>query len=221
MSTSSLFQVKDCAITIIATGIKARMLSELRDKLAIIHPGCIYFHFWGGRLSTQFEYRDYHNDFAHWAHKYLHDDYLGERLELINPADFDHLENLRAHLLEIVDDRLDELEYIPGTGHEYQFHFIRSEIVVTNTKLQMAQPQELVQIIPKLSTSSLFYHFIDARRRNESGEDDFTVWLKSYNGKYAALLDKIKAVDPYLISLANVHAKLNIITSEYFLKDVK
>lgn len=213
------FQVKDCAITIISTGIKARMLSEFRDKLAIINPGSIYFHFWGGRLSTQFEYRDYHNDFAHWAHKCMHDDFLGERLELVNPTDYVNMESLRTHLLEIIDDRLDEIDYVPGSTHEDQFHFIRSEIVVTNSKFQMKDPKELVQTIPKLSTSSLFYHFIDARRRNDSGEDDFSIWLKSYNGKYSELLEKIKSIDPYFISLTNVHAKLNIIVSEFFLKD--
>ena len=44
------FYVKDCVLAAISTGESAGSLIELRDKLSVVHPGCIYYHFSGRAL---------------------------------------------------------------------------------------------------------------------------------------------------------------------------
>lgn len=213
----SPFYVKDCALASIATGIKARSLLELRDKLLTVPAGSIYFHFWGGRLRTSFEHHEYHNDFSYWVHRSLHDDILAERLELLDPHQFADIEELRSELVELVDDRLDEREWVPWVKIEDQFHFIDSRIVVFQTRHRIVEPIEMVRILPLLTRSSLFYHVIDAARRTVSHTDDFCEWLSGFPENYQELINAIKRIDPYLISLSALQNKLLEITTAYFL----
>lgn len=213
------FTIKDCSLASIATGVKAQMLNDFRDKLAVIDPGSIHFHFWNSRLRTSFEHHEYLNDFAYWVHKFLNDDYLSERLALINPSDFPDIESLRNELIEIIDERLDEIEFIPWAKYENQFHFITSKIIVFDTHYIIKEPQDLQWVIPHLSKASLFYHFIDARRRTEGASDDFSTWLKDLNHQYEELIGEFKKIDPYLVSLSDLKTKLLTIVNQFFSKE--
>ncbi len=210
------FDVKDCALSAIATGEKAQSLLELREKVSTIHPNSIYYHFWGGRLRTSFEHHEYHNDFSSWAHTQLHDDILAERLELLNPQDYESLEELRSELVDIIDNRLDEREYIPISKSEEKFQFIKSHLVIFQTRHQFNQPSDLISVLPLLTNSSLFYHFIDATRRTPNGTDDFTLWLNGFGEKYHDLIEEFERIDPYFISLTNLKTRLIEISTEYF-----
>lgn len=212
------FYVKDCALASIATGLNARSLIELKDKLSTIHPSSIYYHFWGGRLRTSFEYREYHNDFSSWVHYSMHDEILAERLELLNPHEFENIEELRSTLIEIIDDRLDEREILPWVITENKFHFVQYKIVIFQTRHQINTPSDLVHVIPLMTRSSLFYHMIDAARRTPNHTDDFSQWLSLYQDEYQDLINAIKRVDPYLLSLTDLQSKLLDITMAYFLK---
>lgn len=217
-SSRDPFCVRSCALSILATGEKAGTLMELRDKLFATHLGCVYYHFWGAHLHSQFIYPEYHNDFAAWAHRSLHDDILAERLSVIDPTGYENLESLRLDLIEVVEHRLEEKEIVPWTTKENQFHFIRSKIVVFNTPHSITLPEELVSIIPTLSTSSIFYHFIDARRRTPQQGDDFSTWLASFGTGYDELIHHIKDIDPYYLSLMELKSELSKIVTTYFKK---
>jgi hypothetical protein len=60
-----------------------------------------------------------------------------------------------------------------------QFHFVRSQMVVFDTDGKIEEPEELVEAVPKMSVGSIFYHFIDARRRSPEMMDDFHTWVRS------------------------------------------
>ena len=76
------FVVRDCALAAIATGVTAETLRELRLTVRTIHPGSIYYHFWGGLLRPRFDDPEYHNDFAIWARTDLGDRILAERARM-------------------------------------------------------------------------------------------------------------------------------------------
>ncbi len=211
------FQIKDCALAAIATGFKAQSLLGLRERLAALPANWMYYHFWGGRLRTSFEHREYHNDFSFWSHQCLHDDILAERLELLNPTDYPNMEALISDLIEIIDNRIDEREIISWSKPEEQFHFIRSKIFVFHTNHSINHPRELVNVFPLLSRSSLFYHFIDSARRVPERIDDFSLWLLEYKDEYQDLIAELRKIDPYFISLAHLQAKLTKIATDYFL----
>jgi len=202
------FAIKDCALAIVATGRRAQTLRELRDILRDIHSGCIYHHFWGTLLRPQFSDREYNNDFATWCHHSLHDNRVAERLAVIDPADFIDLEELRRELIEVIEERLDETELMLFARADQQFHFTRSVIVVFDTNRRLALPAGLVSVLPELSVGSIFYHFVDARRREPIGVDDFRAWLLGLGPEYEGLCAALAEVDPYFESLFALRDRL-------------
>jgi hypothetical protein len=195
------FIVKDCALIALATGQKAQNLKELRDNLQRVESSSLYYHFWGGLLHAGFEEREYGNDFAEWVRHSLHDAVLAERLGVIDPSDFDNLELMRQSLVDIIEERLDEIEVLTWVPVDRQYQFIRSQIVVFNTDRSAQTPELLADIIPRLSASSVFYHFIDARQRLPDAEDDFRAWLSAWGDRYGDLRRQLAAIDPYFTTL--------------------
>ena len=209
------FAVKDCALIAIATGERAHNLRELRDRLETTRPGCIYHHFWGGLLRPSFDDPEYQNDFAVWAYHGLRDRFLAERLALIDPTEFADMEELRRELIEIIEERLDENELVPWSSAHQQFHFIRSQIVVFDTRIRLTKPEQLKQYTANLTVGSIFYHFVDARRRTANRSDDFSEWIKGFGDSYEKLLEQIGALDPYFKSLTELRSQLSQIFEEY------
>lgn len=210
------FLVRDCALIALATGRKAQSAKELRDHLLSVHPGCIYYHFWGGRLEHRFEEREYNNDFAAWAYRALHDLTLAERLSVIDPVDYSDLELLRQELVDIIEERLDETEIIAWTRHDEQFEFTRSQIVVFDTEQRVMRPEDLVDAVPAMSTGSVFYHFIDARRRGTAAPDDFSGWVSAFGPRYAGLQAALAEIDPYFVTLPELRDAVTAAVRRYF-----
>jgi trehalose synthase len=203
------FLVKDCALAVVATGRKAQTLRELRDILRDVHPGSIYHHFWGTLLRPQFAEREYNNDFASWCHNSLHDDRMAERLAVIDPADYSDLEALRQELIEVIEERLDETQQLLFAQGDQQFNFSRSVTVVFDTQRRLEYPEELVDVVPTLSVGSIFYHFVDARRREPASIDDFRAWLDAFGSEYEGLSADLATVDPYFESLFTLRQRLS------------
>ncbi len=210
------FVVKDCALIAIATGKRAGNLRELRALLRDVDLGSIYYHFWGGLLRPKFDDPEYHNDFAIWVRHALHDKVLAERLSLIDPKEFSDLENLRQELLEIIEERLDEIDYSPGAPRDHQFEFIRSQIVIFNTQKTVIKPRNFVNELPQMSVGSVFFHFVDSRRRSPEANDDFSTWLKNFGNKYNELCEIIKEIDPYYSSLTELRNELAAAFHNFF-----
>ena len=210
------FRIRDCALAAIATGRRAQNLREFRDILYDVHPESIYYHFWGGLLRPRFVDREYNNDFAGWARHSLHDKVLSERLAVVDPNDFPDIENLRQELLDVIEERLDENEHVPWTKSDQRFEFIRSQIVVFDTGVTLAKPEDLATVADQLSPASIFYHFIDARRRTGDGDDDFRAWLGGYRPAYDELCDQLAGVEPYFQSLTELGQQIAGIFKAYF-----
>ncbi len=209
------FVVKDCDLLAIATGQRAHNLRELHDRLEQADPACVYYHFWGGLLRPHFDDPQFPNDFAAWASRGLHDHVLAERLGIINPADFDSLEELRREVLEVIEERLDEVETVTWAPRDGQFHFIHSKIVVVDSGRRIDEPKQLKKLVPELTRGGVFYHFIDARRRLEDGHDDFSAWLAGFGDRYQAVIDGLGAVDPYFNSLTETRDRIAAVLAEH------
>jgi len=198
----------------IATGRRAQTLRELRNVIRDVHPGSIYHRFWGTLLRTQPD-REYNNDFAAWCYRSLHDGPAAERLAVIDPAMYSDLEELRQEIIEVIDERLDETELMLFTQGDQQFYFARSIIVVFDTHRVAADPRELLAALPQMSVGSIFYHFIDARRQEPIGKDDFQMWLTGFGDKFAPLVDAIATIDPYFESLFVIRDRLTQVFKEF------
>jgi hypothetical protein len=209
------FAVKDCTLAAIATGRRAQNLRELRDRLEEINPDYLDFHFWGGLLRPRFDDPEYNNDFASWARHALHDTKLAEQLGVIDPAAFPSNDALRHELIDIIEERLDETEFLNWASRDQQFHFVRAQIVVFDTGRRLNSPQQLAVAMPTLSLGSIYYHIVDARRREPHNMNDFHAWVRQFGEPYTELCAQLAAIDPYFVTLRELRAQLALITRDY------
>jgi len=205
---NSSFKLKDCVIVMLSTGYRAQNLREFRNGLTEVHPDSIYHHFWGRFLQPSFDEPEYNNDFASWVVHGLNEKALAERLSTIDPAHYPDVESLRSKVIETVEERLDESEYVTWSGADQQFHFLRSKLIILDIGLEVHTPEELGKAIKDISLGSIYFHFIDARRRTESHKDDYTEWLAGLGKKYKPLINSIQAIDPYFSSLKMIRRSL-------------
>ena len=202
------FAVRDCALIAIATGQYAYTLAELRDRLEIIPLSCIYYHFWGGLLRPKFDKPGIRTILPYGSTMVFATKPLAERMSLIDPRIYHDLEDLRSELIDILEERIDESELLPWMKANQRFYFVRSQTVVFDTRVRLDTPELLGEHIPHMSLGSVFYHFIDARRRPPWGRDDFTHWVSGFGDDYAELAEQISQIDPYFTSLVELRDEL-------------
>ena len=213
------FAVKDCALITIATGVKVQNLKEFAAALKDIPLGSIYHHFWGRLLRPMFDEPEYNNDFASWAYRGLHDKDLAEQLSMVIPTDYRDLESLRQEMVEVVEMRLDDFEYVPWAKADQQFYFLKSQIVIFDTGIRYHHPNELMPQIMSLTTGSIYYHFIDARNRTADRIDDFSSWLQGFADEFKELEHCLCAIDPYFSSLKEIRQIINNTFSTFFTRE--
>jgi hypothetical protein len=60
-----------------------------------------------------------------------------------------------------------------------------------------------------MSHTSIFYHFVDARRRTPDHVDDFSTWLTDWDRDgFAGLCLTLAGIDPFFRSLVETRAEL-------------
>ena len=129
--TREAFEVKDCALITLATGLRAQTLRELADRVEQCPQASIEYHFFSSQLRPSFDDPEYHNDFALWARDALRDQPLAERLAMLDPLQYDDPEALRQALLDVIEERLSETDLVPWAPREHEFIFLRAQTVVT------------------------------------------------------------------------------------------
>ena len=201
---SEEFRLRDCALITISTGEQAQNLRELRDRLIVTHNGCIYYHFWGVLLRHTYIDPEYQNDFAVWASRALHDHVIAERLSLIDPNIYPTMDDLRREVVEIIEQHLYDREHVPWARTGDQFQFTRSQIVVFDTARKVARPEDMSELIRRMSLGSIFYHFVDSRRRTSEKLNDFSIWLSDFGNDYQPLINTLNSIDPYFTTLSSL-----------------
>lgn len=202
------FRIMDCALITLATGRAAQNLRELRDRMADAPTSSIYHHFYESVLRPTFDDPEYRNDFALWARRFLRDIVLSERLAAIDPTGFPDVEDLRRALLEVIEERLSEITYIPWVPAGEEFHFLRSQVVVLDTGLRAETLADLGARIPTLPTGAVFFHFIEARRRPPIGLDDFSAWLLDQGPECDRVIQRLAGIDYYMWSLPRIRDRI-------------
>jgi uncharacterized protein DUF5752 len=198
------FRFLDCALTILSLGRSAQNLRELRDRVAEVPVQSLSHHFYETLLRPTFDDPEYRNDFALWARRALNDHALAERLGVIDPLEFATLEDLRHHVLDIVEDRLAEIPQGEVCRPGQELYFLRSQAVIVDTGLRAETPEEMAARIPSLSTGSIFYHFVEGRRRPPLQQDDFSAWLAEWGPGLDGCRQRIAAIDFHLWSLSEL-----------------
>ena len=199
------FEVKDCALISRMAGLDTAInFRELRERVKVSSIECLFHHFCETAIRPSFDDPEFHNDFAIWSARDLSDRVLAERLGIINPYNFENLEEVRQLVVDTLDERLAELPDIPRVKKGNDFRFMRAVTVVFDTKVKIEKPDELIDAITNMNLSSLYYHYVEARRRTKERTDDFTVWIKGFGKGCESLLNALAEIDFYFMSLSEL-----------------
>jgi hypothetical protein len=210
------FEVKDCALLARMSGLPpAFNLRELRERVAACSENVLFHHYCETTLRSTFDNPDYRNDFAVWSKLYLGDRVLAERLGILDPYSFPSLGELRAATLEVIDERLGELTMIPWARPGDEFFFMEATTVIFSAGMRIAHPSELADAIRKMTNGSVYFHFLEARRRPPFGKDDFTSWLleNEDGGRNRLYIEALASIDIYFHSLADLRKELAALLS--------
>lgn len=203
------FVVMDCVLLTRMSGLpEAASLREVRERIAICSENVLYHHFFETLLRPSFDYPDYHNDFAVWAKLHLADPVLAERFGILDPCAFASLEELRVAILDIIDERLNALPSAPAVSRGAEFYFFEADTVVFDTGDRICTPTELAKAVARMTTGSLFFHFIEARRREPLGMDDFTAWLGQFGDEGAACREALAGIDFSFLTLSELRDEI-------------
>jgi len=216
------FEVKDCALLTRMSGLSPAInLRELRDRIAVCGENVLFHHFCETTLRGTFDNPDYRNDFAVWSKLYLGDRVLAERLGILDPYEFSSLGELRAATLEVIDERLGESTTILWARSGDELYFMEATTVVFDTGIRISHPGEFAAAIGAMTGGSVYFHFLEARRRPPIGKDDFTAWLLENNGgeKNRTYIEALARIDFYFHTLVHLRRELTKVLSA--LEDTK
>jgi hypothetical protein len=205
------FEVKDCALLTRMSGLPPAVnLRELRERIAVCGENVLFHHFCETTLRATFDNPDYRNDFAVWSKLYLGDRVLAERLGILDPYSFPSLGDLRAATLDVIDERLGELTMIPWARSGDEFFFMEATTVMFSAGIRISRPSELADAIRKMTNGSVYFHFLEARRRPPFGKDDFTTWLleNEDGGRNRPYIEGLASIDFHFHSLADLRKEL-------------
>jgi len=201
------FAVYDCSLARRAVGQSCSNLRELLSALRVVPDIVLEHHVLRCPLEDHFEMYEFPNDLARWCWDALGDHVIGEQLGLVDPYRFPSTSALRAKLIEILEDRLWNLDRIPWCRPGLELHLMASRVVAYDTGLRIPTPVALAEAIPQMPSRSLFYHVHEGRRRTAGATDDFSLWLEQFETN-PSLVAGIRAIDFYFLNLSQLRREL-------------
>jgi hypothetical protein len=201
------FALYDCGLVRRATGRTCVNLRELLDAVRSVPDGVLEHHMMRCPLEDYFELNEFPNDFARWCWSALGDSVLGEALGLADPYRHPTTAELRADLVNLIEDRLWGLDRVPWSRPGLELHLVESRLVAFDTGERTPTPTALAEAIEQMPLRSLFYHVHEARRRTQGATDDFSLWLEGF-GADAALVARVRSIDFYFLNLSQLRQEL-------------
>lgn len=179
---------------------------ELMQRIAEVPAGSIFFHTFGYFLRHRAFTTAYGNDFARWAAVEIGDSALAERLAVVDPFAFSSVEELREHLVTILQDHLRGREVVRRVEFDRGFHFQQSHIVEVPLGVSAETLVEFRAGLATVDESAIYVHTVETRagqRRTEA----FSEWLRD-SLALPELAEQFERADPYLTSLERVRGRL-------------
>lgn len=191
------------------TGIRAWTLNELLANLRIVSGACIYHHTHHFLQRHQYLSPEPPNDFAYWVSESLGEDRIGERLASIDTLQYTTLRALREKIIETLEGERERSAAAfdrPAPEGE-SFHFIKSVSVVFPTSHTASTLEEFLEVVGKVTISSLYFHIFASRLRLERPTNDFSLWFEDSLGE-KQLAAQIARLDPYTHTMEGLRARI-------------
>ena len=166
----------------------------------------VTYHTHSAFLRSRYLQAPYPNDFASWAAIQVRDRVLGEQLAVVDPFDYEDVDQLRADLVSIIDHHLSSLQTVPRIVYGEPFYFMRSTIVEVPTGLRARTLREFADALQRVELSAIYYHFFEPARRRRP-EADPARWLEEAVG-LSDLAAKFRRLNPYVATLDSLRTDL-------------
>ena len=196
------------------TGNKVTNLRELLQFLREMPEPVLNYHLWQSRLTITQPRLEYPNDFALWSATALHDDLLAEKLSAIDPFDYENLAQVREAMVEELEEYLWESSQDHQVRPGYEMHLCEASAVILHSGITARTLGEFCEALQTVGLDSVYYHFVEARRRlRDRKMDDFSHWIGD-NFTLPALVTAIGEIDIYFYTLTEIRDTILALVQE-------
>lgn len=199
------FYFMDIVNVIKHTGTKATSLKEMRDAIASVSKDCLFHH--TCQYFSKGNIQEHTNDFSQWIYTSLDDSILAEQLSNIDPYSFTSMTALRKHFLKVIDKYIEDFPEPRVALPDEAFFFNEAVTFIFPAGVKARNLAEMLMAIKFLDSSSIYYHFYEARARLKKGTDDFSKWIDEV-GKAPRIAERLRAVDPFMNNLESLREKI-------------
>ncbi len=182
--TSSRFQFSTVAHLEYPAGPIAHDLASLREGITSVPRESLFYHITRMAVRHPRAHDLPANDFSRWVGAALQDAETAERLAFAGAQPLLPLEELRASLLQILDDVAHRKQPEPATQAS-AFHFVTARSVRAPLDVHATVPEGVVEAWSHIDFSAAFYHLVEARVLGPE-EDDLVLWLGQHGGRRLA-----------------------------------
>jgi len=203
-STFHFFTVSNIAEL---TGLEAANLKQLVNHLKTVSLDSVFYHTHKFLREHLYTGGAFTNDFAYWTGAHTPYKVLAEKLANIDILCFTDLAELRNTFIETIETFLKGNPDIPNVPKGEEFHFCNMISIVLPTRYVARNLGEFAQLLRKVDTGCIYYHFIEARLRLGHRTNDFSNWISTSVSKQK-LAQEIERLDPYLDTLQEIRAKI-------------
>lgn len=208
MTKPEPFKFYECTALVRMTGRRASDAIELLEILEQVSPESIFHHMHQYFLKPHVVSPEYPNDLAEWVADALEEKSLAERLANLNPFEFTNIEGVRGELVRVIQEFLKEYPpprpVLPGK----EFFFNEGVTLVTPTGLEASSLKEFLKVIKLVDSSSIYFHFYEARLRVGKEKDDFSRYFDECLDECSGLAQRISSLDPYMYSTEVLREKI-------------
>ena len=117
------------------------------------------------------------------------------------------MEDIRAELIEILEDHLSGINIVPKVVYGQAFYFMQSRIIEIPAGFSVTTLKEFYDAMKVVDASAIYNHIYEARHRDNLKRSDFAIWLETSLNK-SKLASKIERIDSYMYSLEGMRKKI-------------
>lgn len=145
----------------------------------------------------------------------LQDTKLAEKLSSFDPFDYSDMAQVREAVLEILEEYLWDLPYIPWARPGFELYLCQASTAIIQSLTPVNTLTEFCQGLQRIGLDSFYYHFFEARWRLKVHKvDDFSFWIE-YNFDLPKLVQAIRDIDIYFYSLPELRRTLLALITEH------
>jgi len=209
------FWFHECFLMPMPIGRKVMNLRELVEAIRVLDESVLFYHLIQSRLAPSPPAVEYPNDLALWAANALQDSRLAEKLSSFDPFEYENMSEVRQAAVDILEEYLWDLPYIPWARSGFELHFCQASTLVIRSEFSAQNLTELCIALGKVGLDSLYYHFFEARwRLGVRKADDFSFWIEN-NFDLPDLVRAIRDLDIYFYSLKEIRETLVGMINQY------